>query len=562
MKLYGITKFLIVACNDLNSEDWFSIPPQHLSNESHIAISLQMVAKKRSCSIDSAEEYCISCIQKEIKNYNSTVEIKRSGIYLNLVFNDSFFIKEIAELFNDMKENKHIEPTHNSELVEYTGCNPFKEMHIGHLMSNAIGESTARISEMMGNKVYKVNYQGDIGIHVASAVWALMNKFNGEKLTPPLVGLAYAEGARAYRDDETAKKEIENINMALYKKNNQIVQDLYQKGREVSLSAFETLYKKLGTQFNRYYFESETGSIGLSLVEDVLSKNNSVFKKDTSAIISPKEENEVQTRVFVNSMGIPTYEAKELGLAQLKNKEYTDISVSITVSANEIIDYMRVVYSVMKRIPSLTSYAEKCLHIAHGVMKLPTGKMSSRTGDVFSAEKMIDIFKDEINAKAKTNQKNLSEHTLECIAISAIKYNILKHTVGKDIIFDANKETDLEGETGSYILYTLTRAKKIVHDSSFKETDIDIYIGSEKSHDLGKHLLHFGECIRSAYKTRSPHIVAKYTFGLAKYFNTWYASEPILNQKNTASKIVLVVATIAVLEQCIYALALQPVDEM
>ncbi|OGG90899.1 arginine--tRNA ligase, partial [Candidatus Kaiserbacteria bacterium RIFCSPLOWO2_12_FULL_53_8] len=257
-------------------------------------------------------------------------------------------------------------------MVEYTDPNPFKEFHIGHLMSNAIGESISRLLQFSGAEVRRANYQGDIGPHVAKAIWGVM-KLGVDPNDAAQLGKAYATGAQAYENDIAAKAEVDAINTKVYDKSDAEINAVYAAGRKASLDHFEELYKMLGTKFDHYFFESETAPRGLKLVE----KNPGVFEKSDGAIVYKGEKKELHTRVFVTSKGLPTYEAKDLGLAELKAETW-GFDTSITVTAHEQADYFAVVKAAMEDV--LPDIAPKIQHVSHGMMRFAEGKMSSRTG--------------------------------------------------------------------------------------------------------------------------------------------------------------------------------------
>ena len=163
-------------------------------------------------------------------------------------------------------------------MVEYTDPNPFKAFHIGHLMSNAIGESLARLKEFAGAKVIRANYQGDVGVHIACAIWG-MQKLAIKPTSADEFGRAYAEGATAYKENQEAKAEIDSINKKIYDRSDTALNALYDMGREESLAAFERIYALLGTKFDRYFFESETGPKG----KEIVLANPEVFPESDGA---------------------------------------------------------------------------------------------------------------------------------------------------------------------------------------------------------------------------------------------------------------------------------------
>ncbi|MBY0472842.1 arginine--tRNA ligase [Patescibacteria group bacterium] len=380
-------------------------------------------------------------------------------------------------------------------LVEYTDPNPFKEFHIGHLMSNAIGESIARLFEAGGAEVARANYQGDVGVHVAKAIWAKRQK-------PEMSwGEAYVYGSAEY---ENNKEEIDQLNKVIYEKTDPEVNALYDQGRKQSLEHFEDIYKTLGTKFDYYFFESETGPLGLDLVH----KHSEVFETSDGATIFRGENVGLHTRVFINSKGIPTYEAKELGLVVAKKKR-GQFDLSLTVTANETRDFFRVVRAAAERIfPDLE---DKMLTRFHGFLKLTTGKMSSRLGNVITGESLIKDLTEEARDR-------------EDVAVGAIKFMVLRQNTGKDIIFDPEKSLSLEGDSGPYVQYALVRTRSLLRAAKDAKTTDKEFSNLE----IPRVLLHFPEAVARASLELEPHHVATYLTELASTFNSWYASERLI----------------------------------
>ena len=313
------------------------------------------------------------------------------------------------------------------------------------MFTNAVGESIARLFEANGATTIRANYQGDVGLHVAHALWGIkkLQAVTGETksltLTPEVLGKAYALGATAYKnEDGNAVQEIRLINKAVYDRSDEEVNKLYDLGRKVSLDYFETIYKILGTNFDEYFFESEAGPRGKKLVLD----HPRVFSDSEGAKIFDGEAHGLHTRVFLNKEGLPTYEAKEVALAKLKEERIGEYDHSVISTANEINEYFKVLKLAMGFVyPEL---ANKTEHIGHGMVRLTSGKMSSRTGDVIPALTFI-------NEVARAAELKLSEPNLELateIAVAAIKYATLKGDIRHDSIFDKDKALSFEGIQG------------------------------------------------------------------------------------------------------------------
>jgi len=237
----------------------------------------------------------------------------------------------------------------------------------------------------------------------------------------------------------------------------------------------------------------------------------------------------LHTRVFVNSQGLPTYEAKDLGLAKVKNDKW-EYSRSIIVTANEQDGYFQVVLKAMSLIfPDL---AKRTTHMSHGMMRLPTGKMSSRTGDVVPAITLIDEIKERVQAKAQSggNKQDLTDETLTEIAVAALKYSILRQTIGKDIVFDFDKSISFEGDSGPYLQYSAVRAQSVIDKA--KDFKKSTKASSTEVGNLERLLVRFPEIIERSYIDLAPQMIVTYLTELASTFNSFYANNLIIDEKN------------------------------
>lgn len=429
-------------------------------------------------------------------------------------------------------------------MLEFTDPNPFKEFHIGHLYTNIIGESLSRLLSAAGAQVKRANYQGDVGLHVAKAVYGMQQKLRAEGLElsevekktlkdrAKFLGESYALGARVYEEDPIGKEAIIALNKQIYAKDPE-VWELYHKGRQWSLEYFELIYARLGTKFDYYYFESEVGEFGMQLVKEYLAKG--VFVESQGAVIFPGEKYGLHSRVFINSLGLPTYEAKELGLAPLKYQDFA-YDQSIIVTANEITEYFKVLLAALQQIrPEL---AEKTMHLAHGVVRLPEGKMSSRTGNVISGEWLLNeaVTQAEVLVAEKHDAEEtlLGKETVELIGKAAVKWALLKSSVGKNIEFSFTESVSFEGNSGPYLQYTYVRTKSVLRKAGEEENDrqseyFDIDMGLEvEEEQLLRSLAQFPEVVLRAAESFAPHLMTTYLFELAQDYNLFYQKLPIL----------------------------------
>jgi arginyl-tRNA synthetase len=443
---------------------------------------------------------------------------------------------------NDLYKGKTV-------MVEYTDPNPFKEFHIGHLMSNAIGESIARALEHAGAKVIRANFQGDVGPHVAKTIWAVKNK----KVAGATWGEAYVVGNTAYENDEAAKEEINEINKKIYDRSDKEINELYDTGRKVSLARFEEIYKILGTKFDFYFFESDTWPRGVAVVK----AHPEIFDASEGAIIFRGENFGLHTRVFINKLGLPTYESKDLGLAEVK-KEKAKFDTSITITASEQTEYFKVVMAALMQVHP--EWEGQFKHVSHGMMRFTEGKMSSRKGNVITGESLLMDLKDE--AKEKMQERKLvdAEKTAEQVAVGAIKYAVLRQGSGKDIIFDPEKSLSIEGDSGPYVQYALVRTRALLRNAANAEVVPPQPAGPMPVERL---VMYFPDVVERAVRELEPHYVTTYLTELASMFNSWYASERmIVDGKITTRALAVVQAIENTLTQGLNILGIPAPEEM
>ncbi|MDB5194755.1 MAG: hypothetical protein JWN50_769 [Parcubacteria group bacterium] len=432
------------------------------------------------------------------------VEIAGPG-FINFYLQKDFFKKSIGEIIEkDGDFGKSAIFAGEKVIVEHTDPNPFKKLHIGHLMPMTIGTSIANLFRWNGAEVKEAVYQGDVGLHVAKAVWAMQKGITEDP---------YVYGNKTYDEDAGAKQEIIELNKKIYERTDAEINKLYDAGRKASLEYFETMYKILGTKFDLYFFESDTAKIGERVVRDHVGE---IFQKSDGAIVFHAEEYDpsLHTRVFINSEGLPTYEAKELGLAKAKFQKYA-YTKSVVVTGNEIREYFRVLLAAMKFIyPDLRDMTK---HLPHGMLRLPSGKMSSRTGDVISIEEIMSDIKKAVEEKGNT--------ATDEIAVAALKYMILKSSIGGDIVFDFEKSVSTEGDSGVYLQYAYARTNSLLEKAGKKG---DAHAERSEMHEVEKLLYRFPDIVERAGREYAPHYITTYLTELAASFNNFYAHEQVI----------------------------------
>lgn len=551
--------------------DCKDIPLSHPSDPAHgdyaTGIALQLAKQLKKNPMDLAQQIA-DAIPKD-ESIERT-EVANPG-FINIWLSPLYLInimKQIAEKDFDVKE-EFANKDRKNILLEFGQPNTHKAPHIGHLFSYIYGESLARVFESQGNKVIRTNYQGDIGLHVAKCLYVARKKPLPEwvkTLRDKVIYLqeCYQEGTEAYEKNTKVKREIDELNDALFRQSDEELNALWKETRQWCLDfykngekdkSFAGFEKLLGIRYDKYYFESETGPIGKSRVEKNISK---IFEKSEGAIIFNGEKYGLHKRVFITKQGNPTYEAKDIGLMSLKKNDFP-FDLSLVTTANEQNAYWKVVIKACELLfPDLQN---KLKHLGFGMINLTTGKMSSRAGKIVNGLFLYEDVRDEIKNKFQIKEEKLAE----IIALASIKYSFLKSDPFKNITFDIEKSITKEGNSGPYLLYTFVRTQSILNQSNERLNDVTNGGKLEKEEQSLLRLFYqFPEVVEQAAKLYSPSVIATYLFNLAQTYNLFYQKHQVLKAAESKRKLrlALTTATGSIIKQGLNLLGIQTVSKM
>ncbi len=459
--------------------------------------------------------------------------------FLNFTLPDENLSNCINNLYQDFqKEITSNEYKGKTVICEFSDPNPFKVLHVGHLYTSIVGDSIGRLFEYAGAKVIRANFGGDVGLHVAKTMYILKQK-SFDELNIEDIAKCYVEGTAAYEDDEKAHAEITKLNKEIYKINSEDLHEsalakLYWKGRELSYDYFNNFYDSIGVKFDKYYPESTVAGLGLKIVKEQLKKG--VYEISNGATIFNGEKFGLHTRVFINQEGVPTYEAKDVGLIFTKWQDY-HFDKSVIITGSEQLDYMKVVLkSIEQYAPELV---EKTSHLIHGLVKLPGGvKMSSRKGNFLKAVDVLDMVKDALKSEYDTADEKIS--------LGATKYAFLKYKMGGNIIFDPKESVKMTGNSGPYLLYSCVRAKKILALAQKSENNSQehekTFTLEASERNLMKKILEYKTVLGEAVTEMAPHKVANFLYELAQEFSRFYENCPVTGstQEKERTKLVKV----------------------
>lgn len=430
-------------------------------------------------------------------------------------------------------------------VTEYSDPNPFKVLHAGHLYTTVVGDVISRLFETAGANVHRLNYGGDVGLHVGRAMWGIIQRIGGElpeKLDEvptaeraAWLSARYVEGNTAYEDDTDSKAEIIEVNKKVYQlhadnDHESSFAQIYWTCREWSYEGFRQLYAQLYiSPFEAFVPESEVTPTGVEIVEKGLQ--DGVFEKSDGAVVFRGEAHGLHTRVFINSSGLPLYEAKELGLAATKWQRY-HFDKSVVITANDIIEYMKVVVRALAHF--YPEVAERGSHLTHGMIKLPGSvKMSSRRGNILQAQDILDA--------ASEANRQLTGNDDPNVVIGAVKYAFLKQRIGGDIIYDPKESVSLEGNSGPYLQYAHARARSILAKKGEVATAaLDAPDFDEYERLLVLKLTEYPEVLARATAELLPHYICTYLYELAQTFNRFYEHSRVLNDPREVLRLQLV----------------------
>jgi arginyl-tRNA synthetase len=471
-------------------------------------------------------------LREELTEQVSTVTIAGPG-FINLKLNDAALARALT-----LKPAQFLQG--QTVVAEYSDPNPFKVLHAGHLYTSVVGDAIANLLEGAGATVHRVNFGGDVGLHVAKAMWATVRRLDGEqpdKLAQieddqraEWMAEAYVNGTQAYETDESAKAEIISLNKRIYQLHTDDDRDsplarIYWTCRQWSYDYFDEFYARIGTKFEKYYPESETAPLGLQTVREHVGE---VYHESDGAVVFKGEPHGLHTRVFINSEGLPTYEAKDVGLIMKKWQDYT-FDLSVVITGNDIIEYMKVVLKSIEQFqPEL---AARSRHLTHGIVKLSGGgKMSSRKGNFLRAA-------DVLEAAVRANRE-ISEQASNQTALGAVKYAFLKVRTGGDIVYDPAESVSLEGNSGPYLQYAHARARSILEKVEASPKPATDFEPDERS--LARKISEYPEVIDKAVRELMPHHVCSYLYELAQTFNRFYERNRVIGDERQAIRLSLV----------------------
>ena len=479
--------------------------------------------------------------------------------FLNLVISNKFWLLEFSKsTFEDNYGFVDIDKNSPNYLVEYCSPNTNKPIHLGHIRNNLLGFSLANILRASGKNVKKVQIINDRGIHICKSMLAWQEFGDGE--TPESSGLKgdHLVGKYYVMFDHQYKKEVAELikkgsdsKLAEEKapillkakemllkweaKDKEII-DLWRKMNSWVYDGFEATYKRLGVDFDKNYYESETYLLGKEVVKNGLDSGVFYKKEDGSVWIDLSSEG-LDEKIILRSDGTAVYMTQDIGTAIKRHEDFNFSHMTYTVG-NEQDYHFKVLFLILEKLGF--TWAKSCYHLSYGMVDLPSGKMKSREGTAVDADDLMeDMFQNaksiaEELGKIDKSQNNETNELHETVGIGALKYFMLKVDPKKRMLFDPQESIDFNGNTGPFIQYTYARIQSILRKNTVEikiDEDSDI---TDKERALIISLLAFPKTIQEAANSFSPALIANYAYEIVKDFNSYYQSTPILGADSTS----------------------------
>ncbi len=510
-------------------------------------LALQLAKKLGKNPRDIAE-----AIAEKLRDNPDFAEVSIAGPgFINIRLSDQALIRQIYTRPAQSRSGQQV-------VIETNNPNPFKPMHIGHAYNAILADTMANLLAVSGADVKRVSYHGDVGAHVGKSMWALLRYCDGDvsklEAVPAdqrneFMGKMYAEGAKAAKEDQAAKAEIDELAKQSFEREDPLYAKIYKMVFDWSFEHIEAVLKRIGNlPIEKRYLESVADTRG---VETVKQHVPDVFvESEGGALVFEGSQHGSFDNIYVSSNGRGLYGARDIGLIQLKYDDYPQLDQSIVVTGGEQGAYFKGVIAAAELC--MPKFKDKMVNYPTGLVKLSTGKMSSRTGDVVTIGWLFDEFSNAIRARD-------GEPTDEIVA-GALRYQFLKVKLGGDVVFDVKEAVSLVGNTGSYLQYAHARARRILEKSP-AQFELPKQLFAE-DRDLVLKLSQYHEVVDRATLELAPHYICNYLFELAQEFNRYYEKNRVIGDDKQAHRLGLVSLYADILQAGLAILGIKAPDKM
>lgn len=493
--------------------------------------------------------------------------IKAVGPYVNFTFNKQAFSQAVLEEIGNEKDKYGANDTGKGKsiVVDYAQPNTHKEFHVGHIRNAVYGQSIVNIARENGYKVVGVTYIGDIGAHVAKALWAFQ-KFHRDEIfnkqeRAKKLGEMYVQANRYLEEHPEVKLEMEAVQRALEEKQEPL-HSLWEKTRKWSIQEFEVIFQELNVAPDVWYFESDVEEIGKKRVQKMLT--DGIAKKSEGAIIMDLADEGLGVFLLLKSDGAALYSTKDIELAFRKEKEYHADRQIFVVDIRQSL-YFKQLFASLKKV----GFKKQLTHLAYDFVNLPEGTISSRSGNVVTYEQLRDAMRvyliGETSARHADWSKKKVEKTVGTIATAAMSFMMLRQDPESIITFDMKEAMSFDGFTGPYILYTVARIESLLRKSKQKAKVQSELLTHPLEIELVRQLAGYPEVVLRVGQNFAVSVLALWIFETAKIFNEYYHEVRVLddaNKNRISARLAMINAVKQTLVNALKLLCIDTVNEM
>jgi len=475
--------------------------------------------------------------------------------FLNLKLTSRFWVDHLASISKDKNYGVAEPESKGMVIIEYSSPNTNKPLHLGHLRNIFLGHSVAGILEAAGHSVKRVQIINDRGIHICKSMVAWQRFGNGE--TPEssglkgdkLVGKYYVEFAKEFK-----RQVAEGVESGLSKEEAEAQSPIMKEARETLLkwekkdpetyalwermngwvyAGFDETYDRMGVEFDKLYYESETWSVGKEETLKAVDRGD-FYRRDDGSVWADLTSDGLDEKLLLRKDGTAVYMTQDIGTAILRYRDFPEVTRMVYTVGNEQEYHFKVLFLLLQKLGY--EWAKNCFHLSYGMVELPEGKMKSREGTVVDADDIMSTMAETAEEITKELGKleGLDEgersELYEMIGMAALKFFLLKVDPKKNMLFNPAESIDFNGHTGPFIQYAHARIQSVLRnyrgDFKIDSATIDL---NEQERRLHFKIHSFPEIIQEAASNYSPALLANFVYELVKDFNSFYQTVSILH---------------------------------
>jgi len=550
----------------------FKSPPQ--SEMGDLCLSCFKIGQELKKSPAEMAKKIEKILDVKISLIDIVDKIKSTGPYLNIFLEKSLWFELVLEEILNKNKNFGANKKYKEKkfLIEYSSPNTNKPQHLGHLRNNFLGGTMANLFAFSGAKVSRVNLVNDRGVHICQSILAYQKW--GENKTPEtenkksdhFVGDYYVLFHKKAKDDPDLLIQAQEM-LRKWEQGDVRIIALWQKMNKWAIEGFKETYRKIGINFDYWYFESDIYDFGRKIVQKAL-KRGLCYKREDKAIEIDLTDDGLNKKVLLRPDGTSVYITQDIGLAKLKQEKFNP-DKSVYVVASEQDYHFKVLFRILEIFGF--DWVKNCYHLSYNLVFLPGGKMKSRQGKTADADNIIIEMEKLAKGEIINRNPNLSPQKVSqratIIALAALKFFLLKYTPQQEVHFDPKQSLSFEGNSGLYVLYVYVRIQGILEKTEKKDKKERInynLLNKKEEIEILRLLFEFPQIINKSTGSYNPSCLANYLLDLGKKFNEFYHQYSVIKAEKEIkqARLILISAVAEVIKKGLDLLGIETLDKM